>query len=126
MTQKEVAVATGLSLNAVQTAEKGVSKMMTYVKILRVLNALYNLENFLPEVKISPLANWTKKDVWKRILDENVPYNPLHDQGFPSIGCWPCTKPVEEGADVRAGRWQGQDKTECGIHTDNVSELPSF
>lgn len=56
MTQKEVAVATGLSLNAVQTAEKGVSKMMTYVKILRVLNALDNLENFLPEVKISPLA----------------------------------------------------------------------
>lgn len=56
MTQKEVAVATGLSLNAVQTAEKGASKMMTYVKILRVLNALDNLENFLPEVNISPLA----------------------------------------------------------------------
>ena len=55
MTQKEVAVATGLSLNAVQTAEKGTSKMMTYVKILRVLNALDGLENFLPEVTISPL-----------------------------------------------------------------------
>jgi putative transcriptional regulator len=55
MTQKEVAVATGLSLNAVQTAEKGTSKMMTYVKILRVLNALDSLENFLPEVTISPL-----------------------------------------------------------------------
>lgn len=55
MTQKEVAVATGLSLNAVQAAERGVSKMMTYVKILRVLNALDNLENFLPEMNISPL-----------------------------------------------------------------------
>nr|WP_320192817.1 helix-turn-helix transcriptional regulator [uncultured Desulfobacter sp.] len=56
MTQKEVAEATGLSLNAVQTAEKGASKMMTYVKILRVLNALDSLDNFLPEVNISPLA----------------------------------------------------------------------
>jgi phosphoadenosine phosphosulfate reductase len=69
-------------------------------------------------VKISPLANWTKKDVWKRILDENVPYNPLHDQGFPSIGCWPCTRAVAEGeTDERAGRWSGTAKTECGLHT---------
>ena len=69
-------------------------------------------------VKISPLANWTKKDVWKRITDEQVPYNPLHDQGFPSIGCWPCTRAVETGeADERAGRWSGFKKTECGLHS---------
>lgn len=69
-------------------------------------------------VKISPLANWTKKDVWKRIIDENIPYNPLHDQGFPSIGCWPCTRAVSEGeTDERAGRWSGTAKTECGLHT---------
>jgi phosphoadenosine phosphosulfate reductase len=69
-------------------------------------------------VKISPLANWTKKDVWKRIVDEEIPYNPLHDQGFPSIGCWPCTRAVLEGeADERAGRWSGTAKTECGLHT---------
>ena len=69
-------------------------------------------------VKISPLANWTKKDIWKRILDENIPYNPLHDQGFPSIGCWPCTRAVAEGeTDERAGRWSGTAKTECGLHT---------
>ncbi len=67
-------------------------------------------------VKISPLANWTKKDVWKRILDENIPYNPLHDQGYPSIGCWPCTRPVLFGEDERAGRWSGTGKTECGLH----------
>jgi phosphoadenosine phosphosulfate reductase len=69
-------------------------------------------------VKISPLANWTKKDVWKRITDEGVPYNPLHDQGYPSIGCWPCTRAVGEGeTDERAGRWSGTQKTECGLHS---------
>jgi phosphoadenosine phosphosulfate reductase len=69
-------------------------------------------------VKISPLANWTKKDVWNRITDESIPYNPLHDRGFPSIGCWPCTRAVAEGeADERAGRWSGMKKTECGLHS---------
>ena len=69
-------------------------------------------------VKISPLANWTKKDVWKRITDQDVPYNPLHDQGYPSIGCWPCTQAVLDGdTDERAGRWSGTGKTECGLHT---------
>jgi phosphoadenosine phosphosulfate reductase len=69
-------------------------------------------------VKISPLANWTKKDVWKRITDEGIPYNPLHDQGYPSIGCWPCTRAVAAGeADERAGRWSGMKKTECGLHS---------
>jgi phosphoadenosine phosphosulfate reductase len=69
-------------------------------------------------VKISPLANWSKKDVWKRITDEDVPYNPLHDQGFPSIGCWPCTRAVGAGEEnERAGRWSGIAKTECGLHT---------
>jgi phosphoadenosine phosphosulfate reductase len=74
-------------------------------------------------VKISPLANWTKKDVWKRITDEQVPYNPLHDQGFPSIGCWPCTRAVAAGeTDERAGRWSGMKKTECGLHSVNEQD----
>jgi phosphoadenosine phosphosulfate reductase len=68
-------------------------------------------------VKISPLANWTKKDVWKFITDHDVPYNPLHDQGYTSIGCWPCTRAVMFGEDERAGRWSGFAKTECGLHT---------
>jgi len=68
-------------------------------------------------VKISPLANWTKKEVWKRITDEGVPYNPLHEQGYTSIGCWPCTRAVMFGEDERAGRWSGTGKTECGLHT---------
>jgi phosphoadenosine phosphosulfate reductase len=71
-------------------------------------------------VKISPLANWTKKDVWRRITDENIPYNPLHDRGYPSIGCWPCTRAVLFGEDdERAGRWSGSAKTECGLHTQD-------
>jgi phosphoadenosine phosphosulfate reductase len=68
-------------------------------------------------VKVSPLANWTKKDVWKLITDENIPYNPLHDQGYTSIGCWPCTRAVMFGEDERAGRWSGFAKKECGLHT---------
>lgn len=68
-------------------------------------------------VKISPLANWTKKDVWKLITDENIPYNPLHDQGYTSIGCFPCTRAVMFGEDERAGRWSGTGKVECGLHT---------
>jgi phosphoadenosine phosphosulfate reductase len=68
-------------------------------------------------VKISPLAAWTKKDVWNRIVKEGVPYNPLHDRGYPSIGCQPCTRAVMAGEDERAGRWSGSAKTECGLHT---------
>jgi phosphoadenosine phosphosulfate reductase len=69
-------------------------------------------------VKISPLANWTHKDVWRTIVAEDIPYNPLHDRGYPSIGCWPCTQAVAPGeSDERAGRWSGSAKTECGLHT---------
>lgn len=69
-------------------------------------------------VKISPLANSTKQQVWGRIIKENVPYNPMHDQGYPSIGCWPCTQAVlDNSTDERAGRWSGTGKTECGLHS---------
>lgn len=70
-------------------------------------------------VKVSPLANWTKKQVWSLITKENIPYNPLHDQGYTSIGCWPCTRSVLPGEDERAGRWSGFAKTECGLHTSD-------
>ena len=68
-------------------------------------------------VKVSPLANWTKPMVWKFITDHNVPYNPLHDQGYTSIGCFPCTRAVTAGEDERAGRWSGFAKKECGLHS---------
>jgi phosphoadenosine phosphosulfate reductase len=67
-------------------------------------------------VKVNPLLNWTRSDVWAFIVKHNIPYNPLHDRGYPSIGCWPCTQPVAEGDDERAGRWAGTGKKECGLH----------
>ena len=67
-------------------------------------------------VKVNPLLNWTKKEVWKFILDHKVPYNELHDRGYPSIGCWPCTNAVGAGGDERSGRWAGKKKKECGLH----------
>jgi len=67
-------------------------------------------------VKLNPLAGWTDADVWGYIMVHHLPYNPLHDQGYPSLGCIPCTRPVTEGQDVRSGRWTGWHKTECGIH----------
>jgi phosphoadenosine phosphosulfate reductase len=73
-------------------------------------------------VKINPLFNWTKSDVWRLILDNDIPYNPLHDQGFPSIGCWPCTAAVGDGEDERAGRWAGTGKKECGLHVIEVKD----
>jgi phosphoadenosine phosphosulfate reductase len=68
-------------------------------------------------VKVSPLANWTKAKVWDAIVRERVPYNPLHDRGYVSIGCAPCTRAITAGEDVRAGRWSGTAKTECGLHS---------
>jgi phosphoadenosine phosphosulfate reductase len=67
-------------------------------------------------VKINPLLSWTRRDVWTFVHEHNIPYNPLHDQGYPSIGCWPCTQAVKDGEDERAGRWAGQAKKECGLH----------
>lgn len=67
--------------------------------------------------KLCPLANWTEREVWRYIADFAVPYNALHEHGYPSIGCMPCTRPVAEGEDARAGRWSGFEKTECGLHT---------
>ena len=67
-------------------------------------------------VKVNPIATWSDEDVAGYIADHDVPVNPLTLQGYPSIGCMPCTLPVTDGEDPRAGRWAGRDKTECGIH----------
>ena len=68
-------------------------------------------------VKISPLADWRRESVWRYVIKHNVPYNPLHDRNYPSIGCTHCTRAVLPGEDARAGRWSGFRKTECGLHT---------
>jgi phosphoadenylyl-sulfate reductase (thioredoxin) len=72
-------------------------------------------------VKVNPLAAWTSRDVWSYALAHEVPYNPLHDQGYPSIGCAPCTGPVAAGEDPRAGRWRGRGKSECGLHVVSIT-----
>jgi phosphoadenosine phosphosulfate reductase len=66
-------------------------------------------------VKLNPMANWSRDAVWKYLHDHRIPYNALHDQGYRSIGCWPCTS--KTNGDERAGRWIGFNKVECGIHT---------
>lgn len=69
-------------------------------------------------VKINPLINWTEQQVWDYIKTNNIPYNVLHDKGFPSIGCQPCTRAVKPGEDIRAGRWwwENPEQKECGLH----------
>ncbi|HEX2935697.1 MAG TPA: phosphoadenylyl-sulfate reductase [Bacteroidales bacterium] len=69
-------------------------------------------------VKINPLINWTEQQVWDYIKENNVPYNVLHDKGFPSIGCQPCTRAIKPGEDIRAGRWwwENPEQKECGLH----------
>lgn len=67
-------------------------------------------------VKFNPIASWTSEDVWRYIRDNDVIYNPLHDMNYPSIGCEYCTRQVMPGEDPRAGRWAGNEKTECGLH----------
>jgi phosphoadenylyl-sulfate reductase (thioredoxin) len=68
-------------------------------------------------VKINPLVAWSSDEVWAYLRENDVPTNPLHQLGYPSIGCWPCTSPVSPGEDPRAGRWRGRAKTECGLHS---------
>lgn len=76
-------------------------------------------------VKINPLASWSSETVWSHVRVYDVPFNPLHERGYASIGCWPCTSPVLPGEDSRAGRWRGRSKTECGLHARETT-LPSL
>jgi phosphoadenosine phosphosulfate reductase len=74
-------------------------------------------------VKISPLADWTREAIWNYVVKHDVPYNPLHDRNYPSIGCTHCTRAVQPGEDPRAGRWSGFRKTECGLHTPSSQPI---
>jgi phosphoadenosine phosphosulfate reductase len=98
------------AIRADQSADRAYSKVIGWDK-------KFNL------VKINPLLRWTRRDVWAFIVSNKIPYNPLHDVGYPSIGCFPCTKAVGAGQDERAGRWAGQAKTECGLHSLDSSQL---
>ena len=74
-------------------------------------------EDGSPVWKLNPLADWSRERVWQHLRDHRLPHNPLHDRGYRSIGCTVCTRPAADGADERAGRWPGFEKTECGLHT---------
>jgi phosphoadenosine phosphosulfate reductase len=74
-------------------------------------------------IKISPLAGWTRELVWAYLREHDLPYNSLHDQGYPSVGCFPCTSPVAQGASERSGRWAGTGKLECGIHVQTAGKI---
>ncbi len=74
--------------------------------------------------KISPLANFTSRDVWWYLKEHQIPQHPLYEKGYLSIGCWPCTRPVQDGDDERSGRWAGKSKTECGIHLFKEVQKP--
>lgn len=74
-------------------------------------------------VKVNPIADWTSKQVWRYLHEHAVPYNSLHDQNYPSIGCTQCTRAVRPGEDPRAGRWPGTGKTECGLHIIEIEPL---
>jgi phosphoadenosine phosphosulfate reductase len=76
-----------------------------------------NKDDKFQNIKICPLIHWTWDEVWAYIKEKDLPYNTLHDQNYPSIGCFPCTQPVSADGDSRAGRWVGSGKTECGLHT---------
>ena len=77
-------------------------------------------------IKVNPLADWTHDDVWKYIRENNVPYNALHDRGYPSIGCGPCTRAVEPGEHERSGRWwwEHPETKECGLHVSQPAPAP--
>ena len=75
-----------------------------------------NKDEKFKSIKICPLIHWTWKDVWRYVYEHQLHYNPLHDKGYPSIGCKPCTSPAQNLDDLRSGRWAGHQKIECGIH----------
>jgi phosphoadenylyl-sulfate reductase (thioredoxin) len=89
----------------------------------RAKASLFEHDHKFGLVKINPLIEWTFQDVRDYVRKHDVPYNPLHDQGYPSIGCAPCTSPVLAGEDARAGRWRGKQKTECGLHNRNSEQI---
>nr|WP_307256084.1 phosphoadenylyl-sulfate reductase [Oikeobacillus pervagus] len=76
----------------------------------------FNRDDKFQKIKVCPLIHWTWKDIWRYVHKHDLPYNELHDKGYPSIGCAPCTSPAFNLDDLRSGRWSGTQKIECGLH----------
>lgn len=103
----------GTSLDGYDAWATGLRRAETHN---RVIAPVVGWDDKKQKVKVSPLARWTDEDVETYIAENGVLVNPLQYDGYPSIGCWPCTSRVAPGEDARSGRWAGQNKTECGIH----------
>jgi phosphoadenosine phosphosulfate reductase len=101
---------------ALQDVTAWISGLRREQSLTRSNTEYINKDEKFHKIKICPLIHWSWEDIMTYIQLNNLPYNPLHDKGYPSIGCFPCTKPVTEDEDTRSGRWAGQSKTECGLH----------
>ena len=116
-------------INKVEPLERAMSGMQAWISGIRRDQTLHRaatpIVSLGPEgrVKVCPLAEWTRRDVWQYLHDHGLPEHPLLNKGYLSIGCAPCTQPVADGSDERAGRWAGHEKTECGLH---LSKQPAL
>ncbi|MCT2536930.1 phosphoadenylyl-sulfate reductase [Aquibacillus koreensis] len=108
--------------NALDGATAWISGLRREQSLSRSKTNYVNKDERFKSIKICPLIYWTWKDVWSYIQLNNLDYNDLHDKNYPSIGCIPCTTPASETGDQRSGRWQGLNKTECGLHTKSDSQ----
>lgn len=114
-------------LNPLKRALEGREAWFTGLRksqsITRTDMEIVEWDNNSDKIKVNPLINWSEEDVWKYIKENKIPYSPLHDKGFPSIGCQPCTRAIMDGEDIRAGRWwwENPDTRECGLHSKDKS-----
>ena len=103
---------------ALKDVEVWITGLRSEQSVTRTKMPLVEYDENFKVIKVNPLIDWSEEDVWDYIKKNNVPYNKLHDQGFPSIGCAPCTRAVKDGEDVRSGRWwwENPEHKECGLH----------
>ncbi len=112
-------------IEPLRRAMMGVDVWITGIRkeqsVTRILTEIVELDAGAGKIKVNPLVDWTEEDVWNYIRVHDVPYNKLHDIGFPSIGCQPCTRAIKPGEDLRAGRWwwETPEQKECGLHKSN-------
>lgn len=113
------------NIRKIEPLKRALKPLKVWITGLRASQSVTRVEMPLVEwddnfqvIKVNPLISWSEEDVWKFIKENKVPYNKLHDQGYPSIGCAPCTRAVKEGEDIRSGRWwwENPEHKECGLH----------
>ncbi len=116
-------------INKVEPMQRMLAGMRAWVSGVRSDQTAQRREMQVLEVqpsgllKIHPMLNWTRQELWEYIEKYRLPYHPLYPEGYLSVGCAPCTRPVSAGEDERAGRWAGTGKTECGLHTDWTNSM---